>query len=188
MNNTFFYTVAVALALTVAGCRSTPRGTEIVDASPVASTSASASASSSASASPVTTERLCITEEGVRLLPDTAATPGKLCTANDLDFDGLKYAAKVPVCRANITDKMKSTVAKMYGIKDADVSNFVFEHYVPLSIGGANDVANIWPQPKEFVKAKNDVEEAAYAQLKDGKITQDAAVALVKDWKPADCK
>jgi hypothetical protein len=189
MNKNFFYTGLVAVAVMFAACQTS--SVQKTNATMASSASASASVSASASASnssSTNSEQLCITEEGVRLMPDLSATPGRLCTANDLDFDGTKYVAKVPMCRGNVTDKMKLTVAKSYNIKESDVSKFTFDHYIPLTLGGANDVSNIWPVPKEVSSTKKVYVDDVTAQLRDGKISQEDAVRLVKAWKPSDCK
>jgi hypothetical protein len=188
MMNKIFYTGLVAITVAIFGACQTPTSQKTETTVSSASASVNASASASASASSSTNEQLCITEEGVRLMPDISATPGKLCTSNDLDYDGNKYGSKVPTCRGTVTDKMKLSVVKSYNIKESDISKFEFDHYVPLALGGANDVSNIWPAPKDVVVAKKTYVDGIVAQLRDNKISPENAVAMAKSWKPTDCK
>ena len=130
----------------------------------------------------------CHTSEGKRRLPDPELTPGKLCTAQDLDFDGYRYPSKIPYCRRRVTEKMKMTVASSYGIPKEDWNKYEFDHYIPLSAGGANDVTNIWPQPLDDAKDKDVVEVQVYRGLKSGEMTQPIALAKIRSWKPTGCK
>jgi hypothetical protein len=121
-------------------------------------------------------------------LPDPALTPGKLCTKDDPDFKELRYPGKIAYCQRHITKKMKDTVAKAYGIAEADYSKYEFDHYIPLAAGGANDVTNLWPQPLSDANKKDVVEDKVYTGLKSGAISQADAVTAIRAWKPADCQ
>lgn len=142
----------------------------------------SASAAPSASQSVIDDGGQCIESCAVA---DPKLTPGRLCTAKDLDFDGLRYPEKVPVCRAAVTAKMKDAVLGSYGPQSEEV---VIDHLVPLSLGGANDPANLWPQPVSSVKEKDALEERLTTDVKEGKLTVAEAIAQVKAWKPTSCR
>lgn len=135
---------------------------------------------------------MCFSSEGIRRLPDPVLTPSKICSESDLDFDGFRYShgtdKGVAYCRRHVTMKMKMTVAEAYGIAKTDFSNYEFDHYIPLAAGGANDISNIWPQPLSDATSKDVIETRIYNGLKTGKITQEEAVALIRAWKPVDCK
>ena len=118
----------------------------------------------------------------------TALTPGKLCTDKDLDYDGLRYAGKVPVCRGNMTEKMKAIVAEKYGIQQSSLPDYEFVYLVPLALGGTNDVSNVWPLHKADAAERALLEDKLCSELKSGKITQAAAVSAVKAWKPSSCR
>lgn len=111
-------------------------------------------------------------------------TPGVLCTASDPNFDGYVYSAQIAHCVRNVSASEKAQVGAEYGIAPADFASYEFDHYVPLSIGGSDDIGNLWPQPLDEAQQKDVVEEDAYTQLKNGQITQAQAVAMIKAWRP----
>ena len=135
---------------------------------------------------------MCFSPEGTRRLPDPVLTPGKTCSESDLDFDGYRYShgteKGVAYCRRHVTHKMKMTVAESYGIAKTDFVNYEFDHYIPLAAGGANDISNIWPQPLSDATSKDVIETRIYNGLKSGRLTQDEAIAMIRAWKPIDCK
>jgi len=131
---------------------------------------------------------LCLTPSGVNRMPLMSVTPGKLCTDKDLDFDGFRYPSHVAYCRRHITGRMKNTVAMAYGIPKSDYSKYEFDHYIPLAAGGANDLANLWPQPIEDAKEKDVIEDHVYHGLKSGTMSQAEAVTAIRSWRPATCK
>jgi len=179
---------------TVFACQGSP----VTETVPSASASASAAAPESSSSVPsqdagivdadAATRNKCFTDAGVRRIPDVNLTPGKICSSVDIDFDGYRYPSKIAYCRRHVTQKMKNTVAKAYGIDKADYHLYEFDHYIPLAAGGANDVANLWPQPLSDAKSKDDIENKIYQGLKSGTMTQEIAVAIVNAWQPDDCK
>lgn len=130
--------------------------------------------------------RPLVDSSGIHHLPDPALTPGALCAQQDPDFDGFRYPAHVAHCARNITSAMKDAVAKMYGIPKSDYSKYEFDHFIPLAIGGKNDVKNLWPQPLDEAHDKDRVEDEAYYGMKSGKLTQEQAVALIRGWRPSN--
>jgi hypothetical protein len=113
--------------------------------------------------------------------PDPALTPGAV----------LESATPEVVCVRGYTRAVrdvKSTervqVYAEYGI--SDISNGVeLDHYIPLELGGSNDLANLWPEPYTFPGAheKDRVENYLHSQVCGGAMTlADAQQAIASDW------
>lgn len=116
------------------------------------------------------------------ILLNPKLTPGTLCTEADPDFDGFRYPEHIAHCKRHITSAMKDTVAKAYGVPKSDYSLYEFDHFLPLAIGGKNDIANLWPQRLDGAKQKDVLELSMYNEMKKGAITQEAAVLKIREW------
>jgi hypothetical protein len=115
-------------------------------------------------------------------------TPGKLCATNDPDYAEVRYVEHIPICKRHITREMKAIVAKLYGVSQKDWHKYEFDHLIPLGIGGANSIDNLWPQILTEAHEKDKVEEKAYLEMKSGKINQKQAVKMIWDWFKGDKK
>ena len=127
--------------------------------------------------------------DGTYHLPSPEWTPGKLCTKDDPDFDGLRYPEQIPHCRRHVTEEKKRRVAERYGVNPAELSHYEVDHLIELNAGGSNDEENLWPQPlgPEDAAAKDHVEDETFHGLERGTMTQAEAVAEIKAWRPAAC-
>ena len=79
------------------------------------------------------------------VLPDLVLTPGATfpdVTREDVCTD--RYTAGVHNLR--FSDKADALTA--YGIELSDRESCTIDHLVPVSLGGTNASANIWPQPR----------------------------------------
>ncbi len=114
--------------------------------------------------------------------PDPAKTPGVLCTPNDPDFSGYRYAGHVAYCTRNVSYDEKVKVAQMYGIADSDWPKYEFDHLIPLNSGGSNDLHNLWPQPLAEAHLKDAIEQQTFNGLNSGTLNQDQAVQMIWDW------
>ena len=81
------------------------------------------------------------------------------------------------VCRSgyatsirNVSNATKSRVYAEYKILGAQKRLYVIDHLVPLEVGGANDITNLWPQPKADAHKKDLVENLEHARLCSGAI------------------
>ena len=110
---------------------------------------------------------------------------GKLCTADNPDFDGFRYPTHLAHCKRHITNALKDRVAKAYGVPKTDYHLYEFDHYIPLNAGGANAFDNLWPETWDEAKEKDVLELDIYNKLKAGEINQEEAVAMVKQWRPS---
>ena len=126
---------------------------------------------------------LCLTGfDAFATRPDPDATPGKLCTPDNPDFVGYRYAAHVAYCKRNVSQDKKAQVAEYYGIPKSKWKNYEFDHLIPLNSGGSSDIENLWPEPLDEAHEKDKVEQQAFDGLKSGELTQDEAVQLIFDW------
>lgn len=117
--------------------------------------------------------------------PDSAVTPGKLCTPADPNFKEYRYAEHIAYCQRHVTKAMKQEVGAHYGIAEADWHDYEFDHLIPLAIGGDSSIDNLWPEPNadnEGAGSKDKLELSLYLQMRDGKITQAEAVRQIYAW------
>lgn len=116
-------------------------------------------------------------------VPDTRYTTGMLCSESDPNFSHTyRYNEKIPYCTRDVNGIEKSEVAKEYNTPRSDWRNYEFDHLIPLSIGGSDDIRNIWPQPLNQAKLKDRVEDEVFLAMKKGQLTQDQAISKLINW------
>jgi hypothetical protein len=103
---------------------------------------------------------LCVDDHMVMLLVlqlalPNATTPG---TVRGLTKQAI-CATRWGVDRRHVTAAMRRQVLKNYDVHEAACCEI--DHKVPRELGGADVVANLWPQPWAEARLK-DVEENAY--------------------------
>lgn len=111
--------------------------------------------------------------------PNTDVTQGTLCTQSSADFDGYRYPDKVAHCRRNVSHELKQQIYAEYDIPKKCQKFYTIDHFIPLSLGGSNDAANLWPEHKEVKHTRQSLEEDLYYALRRGDITQGEAVTEV---------
>ncbi len=115
--------------------------------------------------------------------PNMSLTPGKI-DPNE---------TKEKVCTPNhtketrhVTLAMKKEVFTRYGVDYGDHEDFEVDHFIPLVLGGANDVLNLWPEPaypRPGYHEKDIVEVYLHHRVCKGEISlADAQEAIRKDW------
>ncbi|KAJ3271979.1 hypothetical protein HDV01_006019 [Terramyces sp. JEL0728] len=111
-------------------------------------------------------------------------TPGCLCTTSDANYQEARYKEGIAYCKRNVGTAEKTRVANNYGVPKSTWSNYEFDHFIPLAIGGSDDDYNLWPEPltADNSLAKDKVEAQAYRGMNDGSLTQREAVKLILDW------
>lgn len=135
-------------------------------------------------------------------LPDPTCTPGAinaLVTQNNLDTTicrpgGYTSSVRPPV---GITEPAKYKMMAAYSARGS-ASLYEFDHFVPLGLGGASTISNLWPEPEQGnpaqfdpsdpygANAKDGVEDALHSAVCDGKVTLRAAQnAIVTNWTTA---
>ena len=71
----------------------------------------------------------------------------------------------------NVSTRTKSKVYAEYHVKKSDQRKYVIDHLVPLEVGGANTLANLWPEPKSDAKIKDQLESQMHTSVCHGHIT-----------------
>ena len=84
---------------------------------------------------------LGVTQRAIR--PDPTLTPGVVSAASVGDICAAGYAHRV----RNVPVAVKRQALAEYGIVPLTGERFEIDHLVPLELGGANDIKNLWPQP-----------------------------------------
>lgn len=124
---------------------------------------------------------------GAAVLPDSRVTPGaadrRLTVAKLCDSTFRTARAR------HVTDVQKRQICAAYGIAaGCPGPGYEIDHLISLELGGANDSANLWPQPADAAgiigfHAKDKVENAAHRAVCTGQITlQQAQNGLRGDW------
>ena len=119
-------------------------------------------------------------------VPNPAWTNGELCDVKNPDFKELRYAEKIPYCERNVSTQTKFHIYKLYGVPEHCRSAYTIDHFVPLSLGGTNDIRNLWPEARAVKRVRQNLEVEVYKKLSTGKITQAQAVDMVirAKWHP----
>jgi hypothetical protein len=119
-----------------------------------------------------------------RLYPNPNLTPGKALenvTAEEICTSG--YSSRT-------RDVPSSTKKKVYKNYDTpypkNKGEWEVDHFIPLGIGGSNDISNLWPEPanpKPGFLEKDVVENYLHTQICNGKIDIKVAQNMIQtDW------
>jgi hypothetical protein len=88
--------------------------------------------------------------------------------------------------RRHVTETMKKEVARRYGVDWKDRAAYEFDHLIPRELAGADDMRNLWPQPRggEWNAHRKDVlENRLHGLVCRGALTLDAAQQAIRtDW------
>ncbi|MBX4190208.1 HNH endonuclease [Candidatus Parcubacteria bacterium] len=117
-------------------------------------------------------------------LPDPDCTPGAI----------FEEATKEQICVSGYTktvrkvsQSLKKKVYREYGIAyPPPTGSYEADHFIPLALGGNNDIANLFPEaaePRPGFKEKDVVEVYLHEKVCDGSIPLAAAQqAISKNW------
>ncbi len=100
--------------------------------------------------------------------PDSNCTPGASftgVTATEVCTPG--YAKSV----RNVPTSVKNQVYANYGIASHSLGQYEVDHFIPLELGGSNDIANLWPEaasPQPGFHEKDKVENYLHDQVCSG--------------------
>lgn len=109
--------------------------------------------------------------------PNSTYTYAHFCSERDSDFKELRYKQKVPICNRNVSSDEKQRIYNLYEIPAANRKSYTIDHLVPLSLGGSNDLKNLWPQPRSQSSAP--LETKVYNKVKNGEITIQEAINII---------
>jgi hypothetical protein len=112
-------------------------------------------------------------------LPDPIITHGQLASMSPVcgRTDGLRHW----------TRERDDAVLKAYGLPPGPHPKYQIDHLIPLCLGGADTLANLWPQPKDeaILKDKLEIrvcEVVCDPRVVDHKVTQAAQIMFARDW------
>ncbi len=117
------------------------------------------------------------------MTPDADETPGSICTTANDDFEEYRYPERIPYCGRNVASSLKKKIYEWYGISEKERKNYTIDHLIPLSIGGDNERANLWPEHKEVKALRPDLEIRLFNKLRDAEIKQSVAIGEVLEAK-----
>jgi hypothetical protein len=116
-------------------------------------------------------------------LPDHACTPGDIfptATKDQICVSG--YASSV----RDVPQSVKEQVYAAYGITSRQPGQYEVDHLVNLSIGGSNDISNLWPEaasPTPGFHEKDQVEVYLQDQVCSGKMDlRTAQIQIASNW------
>ena len=117
--------------------------------------------------------------------PDATMTPGMLCQ----HADSLRYPEKIKYCSRNVDTMTKNRVIQMYDAKfgykinPSNRNQFKIDHYIPLCMGGSNEVQNLWPHHQSVYTQTDPLEPLLCEKKSEGRLKQVEAVQLIKKGK-----
>jgi hypothetical protein len=123
-------------------------------------------------------------------LPDPACTPGSLDPrvtqagiAETICRHGWTATVRPP---SGMTDRAKYDVAyPAYSVPAGTAAEL--DHLVPLELGGANDIGNLWPEAGAIPNRKDSVEGALRKAVCNGTVRLAAAqYAIAANWETAE--
>jgi len=117
--------------------------------------------------------------------PNEIKTPGALCTTPS----AYRYDEKIPYCERAVSSGLKNRIIADYdkelgfNIQKLPRSDFKIDHFIPLSVGGANDEGNLWPQHKSVYAYSDTIELYVFTLISKGLIKQAEAIEAVTTCK-----
>lgn len=107
--------------------------------------------------------------------PNPNITPGELCDPQDPDFDGYRYAEKMPYCKRKVSGSDKKRIYAAYGIPEKCKHRYTVDHFAPLALGGNNSDQNLWPEHVLVKATRQQLEQELYLKVVNGDMTSDEA-------------
>jgi hypothetical protein len=66
-----------------------------------------------------------------------------------------------------------------YRTRQMDRQDFKIDHYIPLCMGGSNDIKNLWPQHKSVYAITDPLEPVLCDKMAQGRLLQKKAVEII---------
>ena len=117
--------------------------------------------------------------------PNEKMTPGVLC-AHPSSY---RYEEKIPYCERAVSASMKKTIIATYDnqlgftIQKLPRGDFKITLLIPPSIGGANEIGNLWPQHKSIYAYSDKIESDLSNLMVKGRIKQAQAIEAILSCK-----
>jgi hypothetical protein len=116
-------------------------------------------------------------------VPMMDLSPGDICSIKDPDFLEYRYEEGIAYCERRVWASLRDRVYELYGIDEENRHRYTIDHIIPLSIGGSNDIKNLWAEHKDIRDARRPKEFRWYLQLSRGEITQVEAIKIALESK-----
>ncbi|OFZ29308.1 MAG: hypothetical protein A2622_07785 [Bdellovibrionales bacterium RIFCSPHIGHO2_01_FULL_40_29] len=116
--------------------------------------------------------------------PELTKTPGALCEQGTK-----RYQENITYCERDVPPELKKEIIREYdeefgfNIRRMPRNDFKIDHFIPLSIGGANSKTNLWPQHKSVYKITDPIEHLVAQKIKESRIKQADAVRVIREVK-----
>ncbi|MBC7690548.1 MAG: HNH endonuclease [Methylotenera sp.] len=114
--------------------------------------------------------------------PDPALTPGAVCKAGKV----YRYPEHVLYCSRSVGSALKQQIMANYDarlgfvVTQMNRREFKIDHYIPLCMGGSNDITNLWPQHQTVYQYTDRIEMEACNRMFEGRLKQAEAIELIK--------
>lgn len=165
----------IALSLLATACGSPSLSTPLIPPTSVASPS------TAPLRMPVVTSTASLNPDRPGELPDPHMTPGE---AQTVDL-GLICTSPIKVPR-DVPVSVKMQVFSNYHIPWQNRALYEVDHLIPIELGGANTITNLWPEFGSIPNLKDRVENRLHALVCTGKITiEKAQHDIATNWKEA---
>ena len=119
--------------------------------------------------------------------PDPTLTPGAVRTTDA--FDVCSHGTRQ---YRHMNRERSDVIMAEYGLPGGPHEAYEIDHLIPLSIGGSDDDANLWPEPRRMIEPewsaerKDELEMRLHALVCAGRIEiVDAQKAMAEDWTGA---
>lgn len=115
------------------------------------------------------------------IAPAPDLTPGQLCT-RPITY---RYPEKIAYCDRDVSTGLKKQIiedydrAFSYRIDRMPRDHFKIDHFIPLCVGGSNDISNLWPQHVSLFTVTDALEESVCEKMKEGKLLQKDAIQII---------
>ncbi len=122
----------------------------------------------------------CATAAAALELPNASMTPGAIASSDPVVVCQYGYAS----AHRNVPYAVRDRVYNEYGIPRGHRKGLRVDHLIPLEIGGANDVRNLWPQKLAESKVKDRVEDDLRVAVcvRHTLTLADAQAAIARNW------
>ena len=112
--------------------------------------------------------------------PDLICTPGAVLAATAAQVCTPDYSQSV----RDVSESTKEEVYASYGIINHLPDQYEVDHFIPLGLGGSNDISNLWPEPAEpkpGFHEKDQVENYLHDQVCNGSISLQLAQDMIRE-------
>jgi hypothetical protein len=122
---------------------------------------------------------------GAAVMPDSTLTPGAVASTDINEICASGYARRA----RDVSTSTKNAVYAEYHIATHRTGEYEIDHLVPLGIGGANDIKNLWPQPTDPRPGrleKDTLEDELHRRICDHRVdVRTAQHDVAADWAAA---